>query len=116
MDINIIIMIQRNVKINVPMAIINLIFNAIQMVVLQIQIYNDSNKCQSIYNYCYIDEHYQNQCSNEKKDTYLYSFNKTNQYLKECSDSLTYTTSELNTYLYNGTCYLNCPENTVNNK
>ena len=40
----------------------------------------------------------------------------TKQYLKSCSESLTYTTSESKTYLYNGICYLNCPENTSNNE
>ena len=75
----------------------------------------NSDKCESNYNYCYIDEHYQNQCSNEKNDIYIYNFDNSKQYLKECSESYTYTTSESKTYLYNGICYLTCPENTQNN-
>ena len=78
----------------------------------------DSNtyKCESKYNFCYVSENYQNVCSNEKDTTYIYNFDNTKQYLKSCSESLTYTTSESKTYLYNGICYLNCPENTSNNE
>ena len=75
----------------------------------------DSNKCESIYNYCYINQYYQNICSNEKDNYYILNFDNTKQYLKECSESLTYTTSEAKTYLYRGICYLTCPENSINN-
>ena len=75
----------------------------------------DSNKCESNYNYCYINQYYQNICSNEKDNSYLYNYDNTKQYLKECSESLTYTISEAKTYLYQGVCYLTCPENTINN-
>ena len=76
---------------------------------------SDSNKCESIYNYCHVNEYYQNVCNNEKDSLYILKFDNTNQYLKECRDSLIYTTNEQRTYLYNGICYLNCPENTIQN-
>ena len=75
----------------------------------------NGKECESNYNYCYIDEQYKNQCSNEKTDNYIYNFNNTKQYLKSCIESLQYTISETKTYLYNGICYLYCPENTNNN-
>jgi len=76
-----------------------------------------TNKCQSIYKYCYINEHYENICSDDKSiiEVYKYNFNNTLQYLKTCEESINYTTSETKTYLYNGICYLNCPANTKNN-
>ena len=75
----------------------------------------DEFKCISVYDYCYVDEYYKNICSNEQNISYIYNFNNTKQYLKECAESITYTISESITYLYRGICYLNCPENTKNN-
>ena len=75
----------------------------------------NGNKCESNYNYCYVNQYYQNICSNEKDSSYKYNFDNTKLYLKECSESITYTASASKTYLYNEICYLNCPENTINN-
>ena len=76
----------------------------------------NGNICVSNFEYCYINEYYQTICSNEKNNEYKYNFNNTKQFLKKCEESLNYTISQKQTYLYNGTCYLNCPENTRNNE
>lgn len=73
----------------------------------------ETNICQSIYNYCFINEIYQNECSDIKNNEYIYSFNNTNQYLKSCNESLIYTTNNVKTYLYNDICWIDCPENTI---
>ena len=75
----------------------------------------NSYKCISKYNYCYINEKFQNICDNNRNNEYLYKFNDTIQYLKNCEQSLLYTTLEAKTYLYNNTCYLECPDNTLKN-
>ena len=75
----------------------------------------NSFNCKSKYNYCYINEEFQNICDNNKNNEYIYKFNDTIQYLKNCEQSLIYTTLEKKTYLYNNTCYLSCPENTFKN-
>ena len=75
----------------------------------------ESSECVSNYQYCYVDEYYQNICSDELVSPYIYKFDNTNQYLKSCSESINYTTENAKTYLYNGVCYLSCPENTSNN-
>ena len=72
----------------------------------------DSNKCESTYKYCYINEIFQNICSDTKNEEYKYKFDNTNQYLKLCDESKIYTTLEQKTYLYNEICYLICPEET----
>ena len=69
----------------------------------------DSHKCESTYSYCYINEHFNNFCSDEQNSEYILQYEDTKQYLKLCSESLIYTTSSSPTYLYNGKCYLNCP-------
>ena len=71
----------------------------------------NSHKCISNHDFCYINEHFQTICNLENK-TYIYKFDNTVQYLKSCEDSLIYTTEEAKTYLLNNTCYLNCPDNT----
>jgi len=76
----------------------------------------NGNNCESNFEYCYINEYYQNECSNEKNNEYKYNFNNTKQFLKNCEESLNYTIFQNKTYLYNGTCYLNCPENTNKNE
>ena len=76
----------------------------------------NENNCTSKFNYCYVNEYYQNECSNEKNNEYIYNFNNTKQFLKKCEESLNYTIFQQKTYLYNGTCYLKCPENTINNE
>ena len=76
----------------------------------------NGNDCISNFEFCYINEYYQNVCSNEKNNDYIYNFNNTKQFLKKCEESLKYTIFQQKTYLYNGTCYLNCPENTSNNE
>ena len=73
----------------------------------------NSDKCISNYNYCYVNEYFQNICNNTKNDEYIYYFKETQQYLKSCDESLIYTTYETKTYLYNQICYLECPENTI---
>ena len=77
---------------------------------------SDSYKCISQKNYCYINEHFQNVCSDIKTKEYKYKYEETNQYLKSCSESLTYTTAGVETYLYNGICYSSCPSQTEANK
>ena len=76
----------------------------------------NGNNCISNFNYCYINEYYQNECSNEKNNEYKYIFNNTKQLLKKCEESLNYTIFQQKTYFYNGICYLNCPENTIENE
>ena len=71
----------------------------------------NSHKCISIHDFCYINEHFQTLC-NLKNETYIYKFDNTVQYLRSCEDSLIYTTEEEKTYFLNNTCYLNCPVNT----
>ena len=75
----------------------------------------NSNKCISNYNYCYINKYFKNICSNTQNNEYKYKFNDTVQYLKSCDESIIYTTYETKTYLYNNTCYLSCPDNTIKN-
>jgi len=75
-----------------------------------------NTSCQSIYNYCYVNEYFQTICDNNSNDEYIYKFDDTVQYLKKCEDSIMYTTSESKTYFYNNTCYLECPKNTVKNE
>ena len=74
----------------------------------------NSHKCESIYSYCYINENFQYICSNTQSEEYIYRYDNTKQYLKLCSDSLTYTTLGSKTYLYDGVCYLNCPSDITN--
>ena len=66
-------------------------------------------KCESIYNYCYINETFQTICNNTKNNEYIYNYNNTKQYLKSCKESLMYTIEGNLTYLYNNTCYIKCP-------
>ena len=77
---------------------------------------SDSYKCISQKTYCYINEHFQNVCSDTKTEEYKYKYEETNQYLKSCSESLTYTTAGVETYLYNGICYSSCPSQTEANE
>jgi len=77
---------------------------------------SDSYKCISQKTYCYINEHFQNVCSDTKTEEYKYKYEETKQYLKSCSESLTYTTAGVETYLYNGTCYSSCPNQTEANE
>ena len=74
------------------------------------QILNESHKCQSIYNFCYINEHFQSICNNTQDNEYILKFNNTKQYLRSCNDSLIYTIEESKSYLYNGNCFLECPD------
>ena len=75
----------------------------------------NSYKCISNHNFCYINEYFQNICGDISNDEYRYKFSNTKQYLKSCDESLVYTTYETKTYLYNNICHLSCPENTINN-
>ena len=81
---------------------------------------SNSNNCKSTFNNCYINDYFQTICSDTSFDEYNYQFNNTNQYLKSCNDSLIYTTLSERTYLFNGICYLKCPdllkEDNENNK
>ena len=76
---------------------------------------NSINICKSIYDYCIVNEHFQTICNNTKFNEYIYQFDNTNQYLKSCPESLIYTTNEVQTYLFNNVCYIDCPENTIKN-
>ena len=76
------------------------------------RISSDSYNCISQKDYCYINEHFQNVCSNTEDDEYKYKYEETKQYLKSCDESLIYTTDEVKTYLYNGACYSQCPSQT----
>ena len=73
----------------------------------------DTNICISEDNYFIINEYYKILSSNTKFDEYIYQFNYTKQYLKSCHESIKYTIYEVNSYLYNGICLVNCPENTI---
>ena len=70
----------------------------------------NSYKCESIFNYCYINEKFQTYCNDLKNNEYIYRYNNTKQYLKNCNESLTYTIEGKKTYLYNETCYIDCPK------
>ena len=72
---------------------------------------SDENKCESILNYCYIDEHYKTHCSNSFNDEYYLKYDNTNIYFKSCSQSMYYFDQK--TYLYDDTCYFQCPEETM---
>ena len=74
---------------------------------------SNSKICDSIYNYCIVNEYYQTICSNTPFDGYKYKFDSSKQYLRSCNDSLIYTINEVKTYLFNNTCYIKCPENTI---
>lgn len=73
-----------------------------------------SYKCESIYDYCYVNENFQTICSQTQNNDYNYNYDNSNQYLKDCSDSLIYTIYGAKTYLYNNTCYLECPKDITN--
>ena len=44
---------------------------------------------------------------------YLFIYNNTSIYLKSCEETINYTKNAQKSYLYNKTCYLTCPENTI---
>ena len=69
-----------------------------------------SHKCESTYNYCFINEFFQNVCGDTQSTEYIYQYENTKQYLKNCEESLIYTISSSGTFLYNKACYLECPE------
>ena len=69
--------------------------------------------CKSIYNYCHINKYFQTICYNNKSNEYIYQFENTNQYLKSCNESLIYTIQSSESYLVNGFCYLDYPEDTT---
>ena len=73
----------------------------------------ETNKCESIYNFCYIDKYYKNICSEIQNENFTLKFDNTVQYLKSCEESVNYTTSGKKTYLYNGICYITCPDETI---
>ena len=77
---------------------------------------SQSNICQSTNEYCIINEHYQTICKNTPFEGYIYKFDKTNQYLRSCNESLIYTINEVKTYLFNEVCYIECPENSKKNE
>ena len=89
---------------------------------MDVQIYtkesnDNSYKCISIYNFCYINENFENICKETQEEEYKFKFDDTKQYLKFCKDSEIYTTSTSKSFLYNKICYLNCPANTeINNE
>lgn len=68
----------------------------------------EPKKCESSYDFCYINEYFQTICSETHNDEYKYQFDNTVQYLKSCDESITYTTGGQKSYLYNGICYLTC--------
>ena len=78
-----------------------------------IQKSSNSHMCTSIYNYCIIKETYKTECSDNLFQDYIYNYNNTIQFLRSCNDSLKYTLEESTTFLYNGICWTECPENTV---
>ena len=78
---------------------------------------SNPNICISTLNYCYINEFFENICSETQDEEYIYNFNETLQYLKNCDESEIYTTQSSKTYLFNDICYINCPDNTkINNE
>ena len=72
--------------------------------------------CQSIYDYCIVNEKFQANCSNIPFENYNYQFENSNQYLKSCNESLIYTTNEIESYLFHNICFVICPENTLKNE
>ena len=78
------------------------------------QISPNIKKCESTLKYCYIDEHYKTKCSNNPFSGYDLKFNDTHTYFQSCNDSLYYF--NIQTYLYNKTCYQYCPEETITNE
>ena len=77
------------------------------------QISSGVNKCEFNLKYCYIDEHFQNQCSNSRSEEYYLKYDNTNTYLRFCNESILYFNQK--TYLYKNICYINCPEETTAN-
>ena len=77
------------------------------------QISSDAKKCESNLKYCYIDEHYQTQCSNSAYEGYNLKYDNTNLYFRWCNESEYYFNQK--TYLYKNICYINCPEETTAN-
>ena len=77
---------------------------------------SDSKICQSIYDYCIINEKFQAICNITRFDEYKYQFENTNQYLKSCNESLIYTPKEIESFLFHNICFVNCPENTIKNE
>ena len=75
----------------------------------------ESYKCISLYNFCYINENFENVCNENQEEGYMYKFDNTSQYLKNCDESVIYTTNSAKSYLFNNICYLTCPENTKTN-
>ena len=71
---------------------------------------NNKYICESKYNYCYIDENYQNHCQDNKFNTHKYQYNYTKLYFKSCNESL--FLYNIKTYLYNNICLPICPEQT----
>ena len=80
------------------------------------QISSDSKICKSIYDYCIVNEKFRSNCDNSFFDNYKYQFEKSNQYLQSCNESLIYTTNEKESYLFYNICFVNCPENTLKNE
>ena len=77
------------------------------------QISSDVKKCESNLKYCYIDEHFQTQCSNSAYEGYNLKYDNTNLYFRWCNESEYYFNQK--TYLYRNICYINCPEETTAN-
>ena len=73
---------------------------------------NETKKCESNLNYCYIDNCFNSHCFLEPIKDYIYKFDNTKQYLKSCHESLNYTINSTKTYLYQNICYSSCPNNT----
>ena len=74
----------------------------------------NSHECESTFTYCYVNEHFKTICSNSQDGEYIYQYDNTNQYLKSCEESLTFTTLGSQTYLYNKKCILECPTDITN--
>ena len=72
----------------------------------------NSKKCINISNY-YINETYQIISNTNPDEMYLFIYNDTSIYLKSCEETINFTKNDQKSYLYNKTCYLTCPENTI---
>ena len=72
-----------------------------------ISLSTNDNKCESIFDYCYIDNTYKTHCSEIQFNEYTYKFEDTKIYFKNCNDSV--YLFGFNTYLYQNICYRNCP-------
>ena len=76
-------------------------------------ILSGDNKCESTFDYCYIDTNYKMHCSNEINNEYNLKYENSKIYFKNCEDSFYFYNTK--TYLYQSICLKDCPTETSSN-